>query len=230
MTSNAAAMAANPNAMFGRFMSAAAKTSPAVRPPDILLLTRRKEAARHAQQRRRRQKRVQRRLKDQCFVEREEPRERRETRGDPRRPLAEPVPGREKHEPDRYGAQQHLENPHRRERVGNGKAGGQEIDVERRDEVEPGTEGQVPAEDSPGQFRVRGRVQADIRLEERVIPQLEHDQELENEHYARQAAGSAHESAHFCRRRRPSSRAHPTFLSFRPTFLSSGCTLMFLDP
>ena len=146
---------------------------------------RRKEAARHAQQRRRREKCVERRLKDQRFVEGEEPRERRETRGDPRGPLAEPVPGREKHEPDRHGAQEHLENPHRRERVGNGKTGRQEIDVERRHEVEPGTERQVSAEDFPGQFRVRGRVEAHIRLEERVILQLEHDQELETEDYAR---------------------------------------------
>ncbi len=110
--------------------------------------------------------------------------------GDPRRALAKPVPGREKHEPDRGGPEEDLEDPDGRERVGNGKTGGQEIDVERRDEVEPWTERQVAGDHPPGELRVGRRIQPDVRLEERVVPQLQHDEELEDEHGGQAQDGS----------------------------------------
>ena len=229
MTSNAAAIAGQPERHVGPVHERQPEHEPGESPPDIrhnlLRLTPVIEGARHTQQRSRRQERVERGLEDERFIEREEARERREPRGDPGCPFAEPVPGREKHEPDRHGAQKDLEYPDRGEGIGNGKSGGQEIDVERRHEVEPGTEGQVSGHDFPGQFRVGCRVKAHVRLEERMILQLEHDQELENEDDA-----SGEQDARkwrLWRHRRP---RHPTFLSFQPTFLSSDCTLMCLDP
>ena len=230
--SSAAAMPANPNAMLGRLRSGQAKHDAGGGPPALFL---RDQAPRHRQQCGRRQQPIERGLQDQRFVEREEAGERRDAGSDPRRALAKPVAGREKDEPDRCGPEQHLEHPHRGERVSNGKAGGQEIDVERRDEVESRAERQVPGDDPPGELGVGGRVEADIGLEERVVPQLQHDQELEDE-YPRQAQDgpSPPGRRHFRQATRAgplrAGSAHPTFLSFRPTFLSSDRTLMFLDP
>ena len=130
----------------------------------------------------RREKRLERRLEDDDLVEGQHPGERREGRRQPRGALAEPLPRRRVHEADGHRAEHNLRGADDDQRpAGHGEPDRDEVDVERRDVVPAGAEQQVARRDPPAQLQVHRGVETAEGLEERMIVELDEDNQLREE-------------------------------------------------
>ena len=98
-------------------------------------------AARHRPRERvestRHEERIQCRLKNQDFVEREDAGQNRESGGDESRPFAKPMPGGGEEQPHRRGAESDLDQLRREQRSSGREDGREEVDVQRRHEERP---------------------------------------------------------------------------------------------
>ena len=146
-----------------------------------------------------RQHAVDARLQQQHFVERQHAAERGRRRRDPGGPASEPFARRHEHARDRHRAQRRLNDADRGERLRQSVRDRQEVDVQRRDVIEAGAETHVATDHAPREIDVRGRVESRIRLQERMIFQLEDDDELEEQRDAEGDGRPDRKTACWCR-------------------------------
>jgi hypothetical protein len=118
-------------------------------------------------------------LKNQAFIEGQQPGQAGKYPGNQSRTAAEPLPGCEDYEPDGDRPEGDLQQPNGGVGVGEPEARGQNIYIERRDEVGLTVEPQVAGEHLLGQRGVGGRIEARVGLGHRVVLQLEDDHDFQ---------------------------------------------------
>ena len=136
---------------------------------------------RHEVEGRRREEGVERRLQDQDLVEGEDAREQRERRREARGARVEPPARRQVDERDGRRSEADLDDAGEEERVADGEHRREEIDVEGRDEERLADGQHATRADPSRQLHVIRRVQLAVRLEQRVVPELEQDDGLDGE-------------------------------------------------